>query len=149
MLLHDDVVGDRQAKASTLARGFCCEEGVEHLFPYFGRNAEAVVANPDLNLVAQVLCRHHKGWLIDFAAGLLFALGRGIKAVRYQVQESPCDLLRVHIDLTGGRIKEPLDIDLEALLLSAGTMICEIEALLDESVRINQPMLARSFTRVQ
>ena len=55
MLLHDDVVGDGQAKASTLASGFCREEGVEHLFPDFGRNARAVVANPNLNFVAKVL----------------------------------------------------------------------------------------------
>ena len=52
MLLDNDVVGDRQAKAGTFARGFCCEEGVEHLFPYFGRNAEAIVAN-DRSLITR------------------------------------------------------------------------------------------------
>src|SRR6516165_946989 len=149
MLFYDDVVGDRQAKASTLASRFCCEEGVEHLFPYFGRNAEAIVANPDLNLVAKVLCRRRKGRLIAIALVLLFALARGIKAVRYQVQESPSDLLRVHIDLTGRRIKRPLHIDLEVLSLGAGTMIGEIEALLDERIGIDRPVLARSFARVQ
>src|SRR5215472_11389218 len=51
MLLHDDVVSGGQAKASTLASGFCCEEWIEHLFPYFGRNAGTVVANPDFNFV--------------------------------------------------------------------------------------------------
>src|SRR6516225_9008807 len=56
MLLHDDVVSDGQAKASTLASRFCCEEGIEHLFPYFERNAKAVVANPDLNLFAEIFC---------------------------------------------------------------------------------------------
>ena len=50
---------------------------------------------------------------------------------------------------TGGRIKGPLHIDLEALLLGAGTMIGEIEALLDERVDVDQPMFARSFARVQ
>ena len=57
MLLHDDVVSDGQAKASALASRFCCEEGIEHLFPDLGRNARAVVANPDLNFVAEVLRR--------------------------------------------------------------------------------------------
>src|SRR5262245_43560646 len=57
MLLDDDVVSDGQAKASALASGFCREEGIEHLFPDFGRNAWAVVANPNLNFVAKVLCR--------------------------------------------------------------------------------------------
>src|SRR5262249_46654809 len=56
MLLHDDVVSDGQAKASSLASRFCCEERVEHLFPYFGRNARAVVANPNLNFVAKSFC---------------------------------------------------------------------------------------------
>ena len=53
------------------------------------------------------------------------------------------------VDLTGGRIKGPLQGDVEALLLGAGTVIGEIEALLDEGVDIDQPMFARSFARVQ
>src|SRR5262245_31005641 len=36
MLLHDDVVSDGQAKTSALSSRFCREEGIEHLFPYFG-----------------------------------------------------------------------------------------------------------------
>ena len=87
--------------------------------------------------------------LIAIAIVLLFALGRRIKAVGDQVQESPCDLLREDIDFAGGRIKGPLHSDLEALLLGAGTMIGEIEALLDERVDIDQPMFARSFARMQ
>ena len=145
MLLHDDVVSDGQAKAGALSGGFGREEGIEHLLLHFGRNAGAVVANSDLNAVAEVLRRSHKGWLIAIAIVLLFALGRRIEAVRDQVQESPCDLLREHIDLTGGRIKGPLHIDLEALLLGAGTMIGEIKALLDERVGVDQPMFARSL----
>src|SRR6516164_1256648 len=31
MLLHDDVVGDGEAKASALSGGFCREKGIEHL----------------------------------------------------------------------------------------------------------------------
>src|SRR5262249_22232567 len=107
----------------------------------FGRNAEAIVANPDLNIVAKVLCRRRNGRLIASASVLLFALARGIKAVRYQVQESPSDLLRVHIDLTGRRIKRPLHINFEALILGARTMIGKIEAFLDERIDIDRPML--------
>ena len=59
MLLHDDVVSDGQAKASALSSGLCREEGIEHLFLYLGRNADAVIANSDLNFVAKVLCRRH------------------------------------------------------------------------------------------
>src|SRR5215831_17148993 len=54
MLLDNDVVSDRQAKAGTFPGRFCREEGIEHLFPRFGRNARAVVANPDFNFVAEV-----------------------------------------------------------------------------------------------
>jgi hypothetical protein len=56
-LLHDDVVSDGQAKAGALSSGFCREEGIEHLFPYLGRNAGAVVANPNLNFIAEVFRR--------------------------------------------------------------------------------------------
>jgi hypothetical protein len=45
MLLHDDVVSDGQAKASALSGGFSRREGIDHIFPDFGRNAGAVVAN--------------------------------------------------------------------------------------------------------
>jgi len=54
MLLYDDVVGDGQAKARALSSGFCREEGIEHLFPDLGRNAGAVVANPNFNFVTEV-----------------------------------------------------------------------------------------------
>jgi hypothetical protein len=73
---------------------------------------------------------------------LLFAFGRRIEAIGDKVQEGPCDLLRVDIDLTSSRIKGPLHIDLEARLLGASTVIGEIEALLDEGVGIDQPMFA-------
>src|SRR5262245_26717554 len=67
MLLDDDVVSDGQAKAGTLTRRFCREEGIEHLLLYLGRNAGAVIANSDLNFVAKVLCHRHYGWLIAIA----------------------------------------------------------------------------------
>ena len=57
MLLHDDVVSDGQAKASALSSGLGREEGIEHLFLYLRRNADAVIANPDLNLFAEIFCR--------------------------------------------------------------------------------------------
>ena len=60
MLLDDDVVSDGEAKASTLSGGFGREEGIEHLFLYVRRNAGAVVANPDLYAVAEVLRRSRR-----------------------------------------------------------------------------------------
>ena len=49
------------------------------------------------------------------------------------------------IDLTGGRVKGPLQSDIEALLLGPRPVIGEIEALLDQGVDIDRPMLARAL----
>src|SRR6516165_10552031 len=147
MLLHDDVVSDGEAKASAFPGRLGREEGIEHLFLHLRRNADAVVANRDLYAIAEALRRRRESRLIAIATILLFAFGRRIEAVGDQVQESPRDLLRKYIDLTGGRIEGPLHIDVEALLLGAGTMIGEIKALLDECVDVDWPMLARSFAR--
>src|SRR6478735_8434687 len=57
MLLHDDVVTDREPKPCALSGGFRREEWIEHLLPDVGRNAGAVVADPDFNAVAKVLGR--------------------------------------------------------------------------------------------
>ena len=51
--------------------------------------------------------------------------------------------------MTGGRIKGPLYIDLEALFLCTSAMIRKIEAVLDEGVDIDQPMFARPLARMQ
>src|SRR4029077_11265624 len=112
----DDVVTDREPKPGSLAGRLGRKEGIEHLIPDLGRNAGAVVANPDLYAVAEVPGGSRKSGLIAFAIILLFALGRRIEAVGNQVQECPCDLLWEYVDLAGGRIERPLYIDLEALL---------------------------------
>ena len=62
MLLHDDVVTDGQAEASALPGRLGREEGIEHLLLHLGRNAGAVVANPDLDVVAEVLRRSRQEW---------------------------------------------------------------------------------------
>src|ERR1700746_249680 len=113
MLFDNDVVTDRQAKTGALSGGFGREEGIEHLLLYVGRNAGAVVANPDLYAVAEVLSGSRKSGLIAFPIILLFAFGRRIEAVGDQVQECPRDLLREYVGLAGGRIKGFLHIDLE------------------------------------
>jgi hypothetical protein len=54
VLLYDNVVAHRQAKPGTFARGLGCEERVEYfLFDLF-RDAGAVIANTDFNLVSEV-----------------------------------------------------------------------------------------------
>jgi hypothetical protein len=93
MLLDDDVVSDGEAEAGALPGRLRREEGIEHFFSCFRRNASAVVANRDLYAIAQVLCRSYESRLIAIAIVLLFALDRRIEAVRDQVQESSRDLL--------------------------------------------------------
>src|SRR5262249_31693758 len=81
MLLDDDVVSDGQAEAGTLSRRLRCEEGIEHLLLYLGRNADAVITDPDLYEVTEVLRRAGEGGLISLAVVLLFTFTRRIEAV--------------------------------------------------------------------
>src|SRR5258705_13736937 len=55
MLLDDDVVAERKAKAGTLSSRFGREERVEHLCFHVRRNADAVVADADFHMIAEVL----------------------------------------------------------------------------------------------
>ena len=149
MLLDDDVVTDRQAKPRPLAGGLGREERIEHLFLYLGRNAGAVVADPDFDAIAEVFGRGSKGGLVVAPIACCFALGRRVEAIGDQIKQSPRDLLREHIDLPGSRIKGFLQRDIEALLLGARPVIGEIEALLDEGVDIDGPVFARALARMQ
>src|SRR5215510_8702790 len=57
VLLDHDVVADGEAEAGAFAGRLGGEEGVEHLLPYLGRNAGAVVADADLHAIAQAFRR--------------------------------------------------------------------------------------------
>ena len=72
MLLDDNVVTDRKAEAGSLASGLGRKEGIEHLVLHLGRNAGAVVADPDFDAVAKVSGRGSKRWLV--VAPIRFAL---------------------------------------------------------------------------
>src|SRR5215472_5244787 len=142
MLLDDDVMGHREAEPCPFPGRLGREERIEYLFPDVGRNAGAVVTNPDLYAVTKVLRRCRKGRLIAIATIQLLALSCGIEAVRDEVQKCSGDLLWEHVDLTGGRIKGPFQFDSEALILGARTVVRQIEALLDQVVGISQSMFA-------
>ena len=64
MLLDDDVVTDGQAQPSPFTGRLCRKERVEQLLLHLGRNASAVVANPDFDAVAEVLGRGSQRWLV-------------------------------------------------------------------------------------
>ena len=80
MLFHDDVVAHREPKPGPFARRLGGEERVEHLFPDLVRDAGAVVANADLDMVAAVPGGGAEdGFKSRAIVGL--ALGHGIEAI--------------------------------------------------------------------
>src|SRR5580704_14964146 len=81
VLLDDDVVTDRQAKARTLARRLGGKKRIEDLFPDFRRNANTIVTYPDLHTVAEALCHSRDGGLEPVAAFLFLTLGSRIEAI--------------------------------------------------------------------
>src|SRR5262245_60811760 len=145
MLLHDNVVTDREPKPGSFSGRLRCEERVEHLFFYFRWNTGAVIPNPDFHTIAKASCRGHKGWFIAITISVGFTLCCRIKAVRDQVQKHPRDILRKYVGLASGRVERPRHGDVEALFLSACTVIGEIEAFFDQGVDIDSPMFAGAF----
>ena len=143
VLLDDDVVTDGQAKPSAFTGRLCRKERVKQLLLDLGRNAGAVVTNPDFNAIAEVLGCRSKRRLVVASIRFGLTLRRRVEAVGDQVKQRPRNLLREQISLTGGRVKGPLQGDSEALLLGAGTMIGQIEALLERPLEMSaMPLIA-------
>src|SRR5208282_1856826 len=148
MLLDDDVVTERKTEAGPFAGRLGRKERVEHLFLDVTGNAGPVVADSDFDTVAEVLSRGSKRWFVAASISLRFALRGCIEAVGNQIKQHPGNLLREQINLTGGRVKILLQGDIEALLLGPRPMIGEIEALLDQGVDIDRPVLSGPLTRM-
>src|SRR6478735_9761395 len=87
VLLHDDVVRHGQTKAGSFTGWLGREERVEHLFPYLGWNADAVVANANFHAGSEVLRGGPEGWLKTGFFLLGLASGRSIDAVRDQIEK--------------------------------------------------------------
>src|SRR5262249_17433765 len=115
MLFDDNVVTNGKAKAGALSGWFGCKERIEYLFLYVWRNADAFVRDLFFDTVTQVFGCGGKSGLVIAAIGLCFALGRRVKAIGNQIQQTPCDVLREHVTLTRHGIKRPLQVDIEAL----------------------------------
>ncbi len=81
MLLDDDVVAERKAKPRPLARRFGREEWIEHFLLDLGRDAGAVVADPDFDTVTEIPGHCSKDRHVVAAIGFRLALGRSIKAI--------------------------------------------------------------------
>src|SRR5262245_418015 len=137
MLLDDNVVTDREAKAGAFSGRLCRKERIEHLFSHLGWDARLVIPNRDFHSISKASCRGRKGWLIGIAIDLAFgALSLG-KTVRDQVEKYPRDVLWKHIGLASSRIKRSLQGDVKALLFGTHAVIGEIEAFLDQRIDIN------------
>ena len=81
MLLDDDIVTNGKAKASALSGGFGCEKGIEHFSFYLIGNASAVVAYPDLNVIAEISGRCCQGGLEAIVGRLSLTLRRRIETI--------------------------------------------------------------------
>src|SRR3954469_10399071 len=149
VLLHDDVVAQGQAEPGALAGRLRGKEGVEHLGLDLVRDADAVVADPDLDLAAEASGRGHERRLEARVAVLRLPFRRRVEPVRDQVQENPRDLLRIEIGLPGLRIEVLRERDVEAGLLRPGAMVGEVHALLDDGVEVRRPPLPGSLARMQ
>ena len=57
--------------------------------------------------------------------------------------------MREDVDLAGGRIQGSFERYVKPLLLGSRSVIDEIQALLDDGIDIDDPVLARALTRVQ
>src|SRR6516164_4932091 len=126
MLLDDDVMTYRQAKAGPFTGRFRCEERVEHLLPHLRRNANTIVANPDLHPIAEAFGRSRDRWLKSIAAFPRLALGRSIKAIGNQVEKHARDFLGKSLDLPSRRVERSLQRNREPLLLGASAVVGEI-----------------------
>ena len=99
MLFHDDVVAHRQSKSGAFAGRLGGEEGIEHLLLHLWRDAGAVVADADFDMVIAPARRRgdQSARIRSSIVGL--SLGHRIEAVRYQVEQHAGDFLRKHLDL--------------------------------------------------
>src|SRR4029077_8953785 len=80
---------------------------------------------------------------------LRFVLGRGVEAVRDEVQEHALKFLRVEIDLSDRRVEVLDEGDVEARLLRARAVIGEVDTLLDQGIEIDGTMLSAALARMQ
>src|SRR6516165_10338784 len=116
VLLRHDLVADRQPKPGALAGRLGREEWLEQFIPVFRRNADAVVAHPDLDAFAKLAgsdfqCR------AESAAALAATLVSGIEAIAYEVNEHARQLLRHEVDRCEIAVEVALLRDIEALIL--------------------------------
>src|SRR6516165_7294060 len=141
MLLGHDVVADRESKARALTGGLGRKERLKQLVFDLGRNADAIVAHLDLDRIAEIPRRYLQRRLEFGVAVLPLALVGGIEAIADQVQTDAGDVLGDKLDRSD-RVGEISLRDVEARILGAGTVIGEVQGILDQAVEIDAPTFA-------
>src|SRR5205823_7738132 len=132
VLLRYNVVADRQTEAGSFAGRLGRKERPEQLVLDLGPDAGAVVAHPDLDRLAILARRHPQGRLERSVAALPGAPRSRIKTVAEQVEKDAGHLLRRHLYLLQRRGVVALQRDVEALILGAGTVISEVQRVVDQ-----------------
>src|ERR1051325_2976863 len=112
-----------------------------------GRDADPVVAYPDLNDVAEIAGRHFQ----DRAEGsiaLPLALSRRVEAVADQVEKDTGHVLRHNFGQWQTAVELPFHRNVEVLILSASAVKGEVQRLFNKSIQIDTAPLATGPARV-
>src|SRR5262249_49233592 len=139
-----DLPADREPEPGALAGGLRGDKGLEQLVPDVRRDADAVVAHPYFDRVAEIARRHLQHRAKVRSGAVTLPPGGRIKAVAEHIQKHSGHLLRRQRHRTETAVKLALQSDVEARILGARTVIGEVERLLDHRVEINHPALARN-----
>src|SRR6516162_1627461 len=92
VLLRYDLVADRQPKPGALAGRLGREERLEQFLAMLGRNADAVVADADLDTFAELAGRNSQLGAKS-SVNLAAAPGHGIEAIADEVEQHAADIL--------------------------------------------------------
>src|SRR4029077_7755071 len=92
VLLGHDVIADREAKPRAFAGRLGGEERLEQLVSDLGCNAGAVVADADLDRIAEISRRDLQSGLEFRVVSLLLAFGGGVETVSDQVETDASDV---------------------------------------------------------
>src|SRR5262249_16264422 len=140
----DYVVADGKAEAGAFSGGLRCEKWIKYLFLHLRRNAEAIVADPDLHPVAKAFRRGYEGRFVNIPGRQTF-IPPCVDAVGNRIEQNPRDFLRENISLSGSRIERLLHHDIEILLLGAGPVIGKLQTFLDNGIDRDRPVFARAL----
>ena len=105
-------------------------------------DADPVVVDPYFHGLAEITRRHTQGRPERCVSILPGPLGGRVKAVAEHVEEHPGHLLRCQLHPPKLAIELPLERDVEVLILGPGSVIGEVQRLLDQPVEINLAALA-------